>query len=46
LVRLQEETALPMRQIVKQVAKQFGLPGSDVYKESLQLKESEGQHEN
>ncbi|MBE0501411.1 MAG: 16S rRNA (cytidine(1402)-2'-O)-methyltransferase [Desulfuromonadales bacterium] len=46
LVRLQAETVLPMRQIVKQVAKQFGLPGSDVYKESLQLKESEGQHEN
>ncbi len=45
LVRLRCETDLPMRQIVKQVAKQFKLPGSDVYKESLQLKESEGKHD-
>jgi 16S rRNA (cytidine1402-2'-O)-methyltransferase len=44
LVRLRAETDLPMRQIVKQVAKQFKLSGSDVYKESLQLKESEGKH--
>lgn len=43
LVRLRAETDLPMRQIVKQVAKQFKLSGSDVYKESLQLKESEGE---
>jgi 16S rRNA (cytidine1402-2'-O)-methyltransferase len=42
LVRLRAESDQPMRQIVKQVAKQFGLSGSDVYKESLQLKESEG----
>jgi 16S rRNA (cytidine1402-2'-O)-methyltransferase len=43
LLRLRDETDQPMRQIVKQVAKQFGLSGSDVYKESLQLKESEGE---
>ncbi len=46
LTRLRDESDLPMRQIVKQVAKQFGLPGSDVYKESLQLKESEGKNDN
>jgi 16S rRNA (cytidine1402-2'-O)-methyltransferase len=45
LIRLQAETDLPMRQIVKQVAKQFGLSGSDVYKESLQLKKNEGNHD-
>jgi hypothetical protein len=27
-----------MRQIVKEVARQFGLPGSEVYKESLKLR--------
>ena len=46
LLRLRSESNLPMRQIVKQVAKQFGLPGSDVYAESLKLKESEGKHDN
>ena len=46
LMRLRAETDQPMRQIVKQVAKQFGLPGSDVYKESLQLKEIEGTDDN
>lgn len=45
LARLRSESDLPMRQIVKQVAKRFGLPGSDVYKESLQLKEDEGNHD-
>lgn len=46
LIRFRSESDLPMRQIVKHVAKQFGLPGSDVYKESLKLKESEGQDDN
>lgn len=44
LTRLKDESDLPMRQIVKQVAKHFGLPGSDVYKEGLKLKESEGKN--
>ena len=38
LQRLREETDLSWKEIVKQVAKQFGLPGSDVYKESLELR--------
>jgi len=38
LARLHEETDLNWKQIVKQVAKEFGLPGSDVYKESLGLR--------
>ena len=38
LTRLREETELSWKQIVKQVAKDFGLPGSDVYKESLGLR--------
>ena len=42
LQRVQAETGLPMRQVVKQVARQFGLPGSDVYKESLQIRSKEG----
>jgi len=42
LRRIQEETGLPMRQVVKQVARQFGLSGSDVYKESLQIRSKEG----
>ncbi len=42
LMRVQAETGLPMRQVVKQVARQFGLPGSDVYKESLQIRSTEG----
>ena len=46
LIRLRSESDLPMRQLVKQVAKQFGLPGSEVYKESLKLKESEGHDDN
>lgn len=39
LLRLRRETDLSMRQIVKQVAKEHGLPGSEVYRESLALKE-------
>lgn len=39
LLRWRRETDLPMRQIVKEVARQFGLPGSEVYKESLKLRE-------
>ena len=45
LVRIQAESDLPMRQIVKQVAKHFGLSGSDVYKESLKLKVIEGKND-
>jgi 16S rRNA (cytidine1402-2'-O)-methyltransferase len=39
LLRLREETDLSWKEIVKQVAKEFGLPGSDVYKESLELRQ-------
>ena len=38
LSRLREETDLSWKEIVKQVAKEFGLPGSEVYKESLELR--------
>ena len=38
LIRLHEESDLSWKEIVKQVAKEFGLPGSDVYKESLELR--------
>ncbi|SHI81239.1 16S rRNA (cytidine1402-2'-O)-methyltransferase [Malonomonas rubra DSM 5091] len=38
LARLHAETDLTWKQIVKQVAKDFNLPGSDVYKESLELR--------
>ncbi|WP_321394942.1 16S rRNA (cytidine(1402)-2'-O)-methyltransferase [uncultured Desulfuromusa sp.] len=38
LVRLRNETDLSWKDIVKQVAKEFGVPGSDVYKESLALR--------
>ena len=38
LQRLREETDLSWKEIVKQVAKQFGQSGSDVYKESLALR--------
>lgn len=41
LARLHAETDLSWKQIVKQVAKDFGLPGSDVYKESLELRQKE-----
>lgn len=39
LAHLHAETDLSWKQIVKQVAKDFGLPGSDVYKESLELRQ-------
>jgi len=38
LLRLREETDLSWKEIVKQVAKEFGLPGSEVYKDSLALR--------
>lgn len=38
LMRLRDETDLSWKEIVKQVAKEFGLSGSDVYKESLALR--------
>jgi len=44
LLRVRAETGLPMRQVVKQVARQFGLPGSEVYKESLLLREDRGEN--
>lgn len=39
LQRWRSETDLPMREIVKEVARQFGLSGSDVYKESLKMRD-------
>ena len=39
LIKLRRETDLSWKQIVKQVAKEYGLPGSDVYKESLSLRD-------
>jgi len=39
LERLKRETDLSWKEIVKQVAKDFGLPGSEVYKESLALRD-------
>lgn len=41
LRRWRAETDLPMREIVKRVAKEHGLPGSEVYKESLALRDEE-----
>ncbi|MCD4689230.1 MAG: 16S rRNA (cytidine(1402)-2'-O)-methyltransferase [Desulfuromonadaceae bacterium] len=41
LRRWQTDTDLPMREIVKQVAKVYGLSGSEVYKESLALRDEE-----
>lgn len=46
LVRVRDETGLPMREVVKRVARQFGLAGSDVYKESLQIRNTEGRLNN
>ncbi|OHB33862.1 MAG: 16S rRNA (cytidine(1402)-2'-O)-methyltransferase [Desulfuromonadaceae bacterium GWC2_58_13] len=37
LRRLQADNRLSRREIVKQVARQFGLPGSEVYQESLDM---------
>jgi len=39
LLRLHRETGLTRRQLVKRVAKDFGLPGDEVYRESLSLSE-------
>ncbi|MDX2482025.1 MAG: 16S rRNA (cytidine(1402)-2'-O)-methyltransferase [Desulfuromusa sp.] len=39
LLRLREETDLSWKEIVKQVAKEFGLTGSEVYRESLELRQ-------
>ncbi len=39
LEELRNTTELSWKQIVKQVAREFGLPGSDVYKESLGLRD-------
>jgi len=39
LLRLKNETDLSWKEIVKQVAKEFGLPGSEVYRESLALRD-------
>jgi 16S rRNA (cytidine1402-2'-O)-methyltransferase len=41
LQRWRSETDLPMREIVKEVARQFGLSGSDVYKESLKMRDED-----
>ncbi|NOY12819.1 MAG: 16S rRNA (cytidine(1402)-2'-O)-methyltransferase [Deltaproteobacteria bacterium] len=41
LARLHAETDLSWKQIVKRVAKEFGLPGSEVYKVSLELREAD-----
>ncbi len=41
LLKLRQETDLSWKQIVKQVAKAYNLPGSDVYKESLALRDSD-----
>ncbi len=41
LARLHDETDLSWKQIVKRVAKDFGLSGSEVYKESLELRDSD-----
>lgn len=41
LVRLRAETDLNWKQIVKQVAREFRIPGSEVYKQSLELRSEE-----
>ena len=41
LLRLRAETDLSWKQIVKQVAKEFGQSGSDVYKQSLALRDAD-----
>jgi 16S rRNA (cytidine1402-2'-O)-methyltransferase len=43
LLRWRRDTDLPMRQIVKEVARQFGLSGSEVYRESLTLPDDENE---
>jgi 16S rRNA (cytidine1402-2'-O)-methyltransferase len=42
LERVAAETGLPMKGVVKLVAKAFGLPGDEVYKAALALKEGRG----
>lgn len=39
LMRLMRESDLPMKEIARLVAKDFGVPGSEVYREALRLKE-------
>ena len=39
LRKLLEESDLPRRQVVKMIAKEYGVPGSDVYRESLKYLE-------
>ncbi len=39
LRRQREKSNLSMKEIVREVAKEFGLPGSDVYREALKLRE-------
>lgn len=41
LLQMQAETDLNWKQIVKQVAKDFSLPGSEVYKQALELRQKE-----
>jgi len=41
LERLHKETRLSRREIVKRVARDFGLPGSEVYRQSLELSAEE-----
>lgn len=41
LLRRRRDSDLPMKEIVKQVAREFGLPGSEVYRESLALRRDE-----
>ncbi|HBT83795.1 MAG: 16S rRNA (cytidine(1402)-2'-O)-methyltransferase [Desulfuromonadales bacterium GWD2_61_12] len=42
LTRVAAETGLPMKGVVKLVAKAFGLPGDEVYKAALAMKEGKG----
>lgn len=41
LLKLHQETDLSWKEIVKQVAREYGLPGSDVYRESLAVRNKE-----
>ncbi|MEJ2201707.1 MAG: 16S rRNA (cytidine(1402)-2'-O)-methyltransferase, partial [Desulfuromonadaceae bacterium] len=43
LLRWQHSSDLSKREIVKQVARQFGLSGSEVYREALALDAEEGE---
>jgi 16S rRNA (cytidine1402-2'-O)-methyltransferase len=44
LTRLRAGTDLSRKEIVKRVARQFGLPGSEVYRRSLEILEEEEEH--